>query len=116
MLSRVCGVLLIRFREILYVGIPRRHIYPGRADRGRVDVFPLLALPVGEEPEGGYGDELRGTHVGDVADERVVVAREARDERAAFGFGSKVDGVDEDVELGVGFVNYSIYDCQGGGN
>ncbi len=101
-------ILLIQPREILHMRIPRRHIHPGRANRVRINVFPLVTLPVGEEPEGGYGDELRGMHVGDVADERVV-AREGRDERAAFGFGTEVDGVEEDVELGVG-CQFSISD------
>lgn len=81
--------------------IPRRHIHPRGADRVRIDVFPLGTLLVGEEPEGGYVDEVRDMHVGDVGDERVV-ARKGLDERAAFGFGTEVDGVKEDVELGVG--------------
>ena len=101
-------ILLVQLREILHVRIPRRHIHPGGADRVGIGVFPLGTLLVGEEPEGGYVGEIRGMHVGDVGDDRVV-ARKGLDERAAFGFGTEVDGVKEDVELGVG-CQFSISD------
>ena len=35
----------------------------------------FLALTIGEEPERGNGDQLRGVHVGEVADKRVVVGK-----------------------------------------
>ena len=85
-------------REVGRVGVPRRHVHPGRADRVRVDVLALVALLVGEEPEGGHRDELRRVHVRNVGHEWVVL-RKGRDELAAFGLGAVVDGVDEDVRL-----------------
>lgn len=81
--------------------IPCGHIHPGRANRVGINVFPLVALRVGEEPEGGDRDELRDVHIGGVADERVV-AHEGLDERAAFRFRAVVDGIEEDVELNAG--------------
>lgn len=81
--------------------IPRRHVHTSRANCVGIDVFPLFTLRVGEEPKGGYRDELRDVDVGGVADKRVV-AGEGLYECAAFGFGPVVYGVDKDVELRVG--------------